>query len=181
MPPAAKAAASQQKAVQVEACRQLKDFIEGTRCSASFACGGTISIGYFTQEDNPGPSRVSPPVTIGWSDEPTIAFSGKLMLPLNDTPVSNADALQQLVQACSPATFGRGGEDVLDTSYRKAGKLDEDKFLSSFHPADFGILNHVEQILLPSVSTDMENKLQFRRIAAELYKLNVCSHTLDSN
>lgn len=95
------------------------------------------------------------------------------MLPLsNDTEVSNHDALQHLMNACAPATFGRGDDDVLDPSYRQAGKLGQDNFLSNFHPADFGILQSIEQILMPSVNTDIENELQFRRITAELYKLN---------
>lgn len=61
------------------------------------------------------------------------------MLPLTGTTVSSTDVLQQLVDTCFPATFGRGDQDVLDNSYRKAGKLDADKFLGSLHPADFSI------------------------------------------
>lgn len=112
-------------------------------------------------------------MTLAWSETPSEPITGKLMLPLTNNKVSNEDALQRLVDACSPATFGRGDEDVLDPSYRQAGKLDDDKFLSNFYPANFGILQNIEQILMPSVSTDMENQLQFRRITAELYKLNV--------
>ena len=34
------------------------------------------------------------------------------------------DELEQLTQACVPATFGVNEKDVLDETYRKAGKLD---------------------------------------------------------
>jgi len=79
--------------------------------------------------------------------------------------------LQQLVTDCIPATFGRGAQDILDTSYRNAGKIDASNFVTSFHPANFGIINNIEQILLPSISSDKE--LHIRRLTAELYKLNV--------
>jgi hypothetical protein len=35
---------------------------------------------------------------------------------------------QALLQACAPARFGRGSEDVLDPQYRKALCLAADKF-----------------------------------------------------
>ncbi|RJE24678.1 hypothetical protein PHISCL_02993 [Aspergillus sclerotialis] len=168
---------SLQESAYTEACRQLRDFIEGQRCSASFACGGTIPIKTPTnQEDAAAPNSISPPVTITWGDDSTMPFSGKLILPIiDDDTEKGLDALERLVNACDPATFGRGDQDVLDTRYRKADKMDTDEFLTSFHPADFGILQNIEQILLPSVSSDLENKLQFRRIRAEIYKLNVYS------
>lgn len=151
-----------------EVCRQLRKLVEGENSSASFACGGTIPIG---KDDNEYNSSCAP-VNLFWkTGEDTQAQ--KLVLPLTDTQESNASLLQRLVDDCSPATFGRGDQDVLDPSYRMAGKLDTDKFASNFHPADFGILENVEQILLPSIRTDLENYLQFRKITAHLYKLNV--------
>ena len=42
---------------------------------------------------------------------------------------------QDLSHACSPATFGLNNQDVLDESYRKAGKLDVGKFAWLFSPA----------------------------------------------
>ncbi|KAJ9193161.1 hypothetical protein DTO164E3_5523 [Paecilomyces variotii] len=153
-----------------EVCRQLRKLVEGENSSASFACGGTIPIG---KDDNEHNSSCAP-VNLFWkTGEDTQAQ--KLVLPLTDTQESNASLLQRLVDDCSPATFGRGDQDVLDPSYRMAGKLDTDKFASNFHPADFGILENVEQILLPSIRTDLENYLQFRKITAHLYKLNVYS------
>lgn len=152
----------------IEACRQLRTLVEGENSSASFACGGTISIGNIDTEQ---PSS-SPPVNLFWAARED-AQAQKLELPLTDTQQSNPSLLQRLVADCTPATFGRGDQDVLDPNYRMAGKLDPEKFASSFHPADFGILENVEQILLPSVRTDLENCLQHRKITAHLYKLNV--------
>lgn len=44
--------------------------------------------------------------------------------------LSNAtvEELEDLSQACDPATFGLNQNDVLDESYRKAWKLDSDYF-----------------------------------------------------
>ncbi|KXG52467.1 Oxoglutarate/iron-dependent dioxygenase [Penicillium griseofulvum] len=80
-----------------------------------------------------------------------------------------------LVVDCDTASFGRGKEEVIDPQYRKAGKLEPQNFLTSFHPADFGILQNLEQILLPNFNTDKQNSLPFRKLSAELYKLNVYS------
>lgn len=99
----------------------------------------------------------------------------RLVLPLSKASSDlGPDVLRQLVADCEPATFGRVEKDILDPEYRKAGKLDPSQFATSFHPADFGIIENVEQILLPSISTKTENRLQFRKLSAELYKLNVC-------
>jgi hypothetical protein len=42
----------------------------------------------------------------------------------NATP----DELEQLAQACQPATFGRNDQAVMDETYRKAAKMDPDLF-----------------------------------------------------
>ncbi|OJJ41693.1 hypothetical protein ASPWEDRAFT_179400 [Aspergillus wentii DTO 134E9] len=156
----------QQQAVQ-KACHELGGMIEGERSSSTFACGGTIPIGNM-EEGN------SPPVTIFWSTDRK-PNSKKLVLPLGEEQDSSPNALKQLVSGCSPATFGRGEKDVLDQSYRLAGKLNFDQFSSTFHLPSFGILENIEQILLPSISTADENALQFRKLSADLYKLNVYS------
>lgn len=124
-------------------------------------------------EEDDSSTRTSPPVHIFWTNGKNSNNARRLVHPLGDTDESNKSLLRQLVMDCSPASFGKGDQDVLDPSYRKAGKLDLDQFATSFHPADFGILENIEQILLPSVSTDLENSLQFRKVTADLYKLNV--------
>ncbi|KAL1959356.1 hypothetical protein VTO42DRAFT_2159 [Malbranchea cinnamomea] len=118
--------------------------------------------------------RESPPIQIFWSSPD--GRVQKIWLPCpNEDQARTTSTIDTLVNDCSPATFGRGDKDVLDTNYRHAGKLDPVNFCTSFHPADFGILDMIEQTLLPSVSSPEDNELQFRRVRAELYKLNIYS------
>ncbi|KAJ5193865.1 Oxoglutarate/iron-dependent dioxygenase [Penicillium cf. griseofulvum] len=161
-----------------EICRQLKAFVAGKRASASFVCGGLVSID--TKKPAPGSVSqtisVSPPVRICWrKDGDNIPREVALPLHSNTDSKSASDDLHQLVVDCDPASFGKGQEDVIDPQYRKAGKLEPQHFFTSFHPADFGILQNVEQILLPNFNTDGQNSLPFRKLSAELYKLNVYS------
>ncbi|KAF8996740.1 hypothetical protein BDQ17DRAFT_1198191, partial [Cyathus striatus] len=86
---------------------------------------------------------------------------------------ASEDNIKSLTNACSPATFGRGGEDVLDPSYRQALKLDKSNFATNFElkqysnsNTGFNILNFVRNKLLDG---DNEEK----SITAELHKLNV--------
>lgn len=64
----------------------------------------------------------------------------------------------------------------MDLEYRSAGKIDTDRFCATFHPSDFGILNFIEQTLLPCINSPLQNEIGFRKVRAELYKLNVCDH-----
>ena len=47
--------------------------------------------------------------------------------------------LESLVKACAPATFGADNKDILDLSYRKAGKMDATDFMAHFHPELSGL------------------------------------------
>lgn len=80
--------------------------------------------------------------------------------------------LKVLMDACDPATFGAGGEDVYDESYRVAGKLDPEKFAVMLSPGGLGILSTVEEYFLPGE----DGKRQ--KIQAELHKLNVYGMSL---
>ncbi len=145
------------------------------RIKSPFACGGTIDITdnqgtgptAKKQKMNVSPGQASPLINLFWAME-TGSTAQKLVLPFG-----SASALQQLVKECVPATFGRGENDVLDPEYRRAGKMDPNNFATSFHPADFGIIENVERILLPSINTEKQNSLWFRKLRAELYNLNV--------
>jgi len=74
--------------------------------------------------------------------------------------------LSTLFAACQPATFGRNAEDVLDESYRKAGKLDKSDFAINLDLVGSGLLDKVHDALFGWEATR-------RDIRAELYKLNV--------
>ena len=153
----------------IESCRQLKGFIDGEQATATFACSGTIPIA----ESQPQETLLSAPVSVFWSTG-NDSTAHKLVLPINGTvQESSAGVLQQLVADCDPASFGLGDKDVIDPEYRRAVKLNPDQFASSFHPANHGIIENIEQILLPSLNSEHENKLQSRKIHAELYKFNV--------
>ncbi|KAG2416014.1 hypothetical protein HFD88_007206 [Aspergillus terreus] len=147
--------------------RQFEEAIKDQESCSSFVCGGSIPIEKIPLSN----------VRIRWSTSHD-STDRKLVLPLNENTVdSNRDALDQLVKDCTPASFGRGQENVVDPEYRKAGKLDPPQFDTSFHPADYRIIRHVERILLPSIKSHKKKKntVEFREIRAELYKLNIYS------
>ena len=82
------------------------------------------------------------------------------------------EQLDKLSAACDPATFGVKQKGVLDESYRKAGKLDTDKFASLLKVAEYGLIDTVRDELL------QEGADSTKQIACELYKLNVYGATL---
>lgn len=78
-------------------------------------------------------------------------------------PVTDEAAIQQLLSACSVASFGMGSKQVTDKSYRDAVKLEPDQFATSFQLCDTPILGEIQMLMVPDVRT----------IQAELYKLNI--------
>ena len=88
-------------------------------------------------------------------------------------------AIQDLLDDSEPAFFGKDGKDVLDDSYRKAVKLDCDRFSTNFNPYDVGIIGAIAQTLLPGMATPITKKskepisAECLGVVAELYKLNV--------
>jgi hypothetical protein len=78
--------------------------------------------------------------------------------------------LEDLTAACQAATFGLGGEDVLDETYRKAGKLDSEQFATKLHHEVYSILSSALSILYDDGDEDDE---KMGGVVAELYKLNV--------
>ena len=74
--------------------------------------------------------------------------------------------LEALSQACTPATFGMDNKDVMDLSYRKAGKMDTTDFIARFDPERLGLSEFVRGELL-------EGDEDKKGLRTELYKLNV--------
>ncbi|KAJ7253769.1 hypothetical protein B0H12DRAFT_986977, partial [Mycena haematopus] len=74
--------------------------------------------------------------------------------------------LAELTAACQKATLGVGGADILDESYRKAGKMDLGKFAPSFDVS--GLLETVAPEIMQGQNADEDKFLK-----AEMYKLNV--------
>lgn len=161
-----------------QSCRQLKQVIVSEQLTASFTCGGTITIAATSPGEDVDEALVgqtSAPIGIYWAIG-NDSHARRVVLPLSGAGDSNEHVLQELVRACIPATFGKGEQDVLDLAYRNAGKMDTEAFATTFDPAQFGILENVEQILLPSIGNDGESKLQLRKLSAKLYKLNACCY-----
>ena len=150
---------------------------------AAFCCSGSVPISQESQfekiEDSlEGYQLSSPPVSIRW-DEKDGENCSKVTLPTNSDQNSAKDqiALANLVHACTPASFGKDGKDVLDESYRKAAKLDSHQFSTNFSPYDVGIIAAVTQTLLPGIAEPLADGKQLfvenLGVVAELYKLNV--------
>ena len=76
--------------------------------------------------------------------------------------------MEQLTQACDPASFGVNEKEVLDETYRKAGKMDSERFASLLDPVQADLMKIIRAHLLEGTqSTD--------HIIAKLHKLNVYS------
>ncbi|GBE85341.1 hypothetical protein BKA93DRAFT_735463 [Sparassis latifolia] len=104
--------------------------------------------------------------TLAVPNEDLILFYGKDGVASRiDLSHASEEDLKHLAEACDVATFGIAQRDVLDESYRKAGKLDTSAFSMQFHAGDAG--------LLEAVKTDLMEAQRQRPIRAELYKLNV--------
>ncbi|KAL8855828.1 MAG: hypothetical protein Q9178_007543 [Gyalolechia marmorata] len=159
--------------------------VAATGSKAAFCCSGSVPI----SEESPfekikdnleGSQLSSPPVVIRWDEKDSESCS-KVTLPPKSDQDSAKDqiALANLVHACTPASFGKDGKDVLDESYRKAAKLDSHQFSTSFSPYDVGIIAAVTQTLLPGIAKPLADGKQLLvenlGVVAELYKLNVYS------
>lgn len=155
--------------------RKLSAAVNGHAATATFACGGSVPI---IDESaglvvDPGKLAVCSPVKIR-CDTSLVHNRAYMIFPYHDSKARFDEELQALLRKCGRATFGIGGRDVLDEGYRKASKLDASQFSSNFHPHDCGILDSIQQVLLPStVRGGLELGGGPQSIKAELYKLNV--------
>ncbi|KAH6680481.1 hypothetical protein B0J14DRAFT_648860 [Halenospora varia] len=166
---------------------QLEDAVAGYNAAANFCCGGSIPIaapnstasrryGDFTSTLSP---ITSPPVIIRWDDK-NGDLGGKISFPV---PEGKESVLEKLVKDCNPATFGYGGENVLDEKIRKAGVLEATEFSTNFNPYDYGMVDAVAKALLPGIARPNEEGKDGSEenwgVVAELYKLNVYSAPSD--
>jgi hypothetical protein len=74
--------------------------------------------------------------------------------------------LEQLAQACEPASFGKKHEDVFDENYRKAGKMDSECFSSTLDPFHTNVMKIIRGYLLEGTQSTENVKI-------EPYKLNI--------
>lgn len=112
-----------------------------------------------------------PPVVLRWDTK-----DGKI--DKVQFPVAEREHLTHLVKDCAPASLGFQGQNLLNVTYRQAGKLDSEQFSTNFNPYDYGIIAAISQVLLPSIMRPETNSTNLSRdhwgVVAELYKLNVC-------
>ena len=106
----------------------LKELIEAVSAQkAPFFCGGEVrisdhkdkSVGQSPQTNG---SFISDPIVLRW-DSSSEETTRKLTFPLTEVD-DGVTGIEGLLRDCAPATFGVGGEEVLDESYRMAVKLD---------------------------------------------------------
>ncbi|KAL8655977.1 MAG: hypothetical protein Q9226_002839 [Calogaya cf. arnoldii] len=140
----------------IELLLKLSITVNGHAVSAIFACGGSVDLITILKGG----------VTLRWD-------ANDYQEP-HKTSFPGSQAMEVLVRRCEPATSGLGDRDVLNEGYRKAGKLDNTAFSSNFHPHDHGIVDAVQQILMPySRGGAQGGEPESYGVRAELYKLNV--------
>ena len=137
--------------------RSLSSSLEGK--TATFTCGGTLK------------AKISPVAETSTSHHPSLFlfYEDKEGNAHRVNFPASAQDMEHLSSVCEPATFGRNMEDVLDTEYRSAWKLDNTKFSCSLHPADYDAMEVLRQLLFPGAVHAAPDTA----IAVELYKLNV--------
>ena len=157
--------------------QKLASAVNGHSATATFACGGSVPLSDLgTGNLRPSAQNLYPTVTLRWDSKDSYFKQSKISFPLPDDGDVSRRMLGCLLHYCQPATFGVGGHDVLDEKYRKAAKLDTSQFSTDFHPHDCGILDSIQQILLPSTIRGGQGVgIGPQGIRAELYKLNVRS------
>jgi hypothetical protein len=157
--------------------KKLRESVAQETASFTFVCGGSIPIvasipepGAAVTDSQELQSTSCPLIDLRWDpkDPAVLAGQAKITFPPECGTQSRAN-LERLIHDMAPATFGRGGEDIYDESYRKATKMDPTQFSSTFNPYELGIVDAVAQALLPS----LRHAKQTRAVKAELYKLNV--------
>ncbi|RSL63556.1 hypothetical protein CEP54_005155 [Fusarium duplospermum] len=127
---------------------------------AVFAIGGDV------QKTENSPETTSS-LAIRW-DRGEQGQCRKLLLPVGDD-LTSKESFDMILKDCEPATFGVGSKEVLDEEYRKAGKLDDTAFSTSFNPYEHGIMDTINQVLAQGAHREGLG------VRAEMYNLNVYS------
>ena len=88
------------------------------------------------------------------------------------------DELEKLTQACEPATFGLNQEDVLDETYRKAGKLDPESSSLMLDLSKTNLQKIIGDYLLESTQRQISDRaIQAKRLQ---YAYNLHSLPFDA-
>ncbi|GME37252.1 hypothetical protein F5883DRAFT_230388 [Neofusicoccum parvum] len=83
-------------------------------------------------------------------------------------------ALEDFMSDCQPAGFGFQGEEKYDENVRRAWAMDASRFATNVCPYALGIVDRIEQLLLPNVDGIGRGGVKDGGyIRAERYKINV--------
>lgn len=148
-----------------------------TRCNAAtpFSCSGSVDISYARPRNFASAEKPSCPEPVVFWQKGTVAKSITFRGPY-DAPKPSENRLEEMVEDCQPATFGRDGQDVLDEKIRRAGAMNSNGFATNFNPYDCGIVDAVGFKLLPGiVRAGNQPAVERWGVVAKLYKLNVYS------
>ncbi|MCJ1285541.1 hypothetical protein MMC26_004882 [Xylographa opegraphella] len=124
----------------------------------NYTCGGTLKISMQELRNDPNSSSANqaathPPIVIRWDCE-NGTHKTQFPAPINTNENNTDDPLcsttTDLVEECTPTTFGSAGEDAINEPYWKAVELDSTRFSTNFSPHDSGIIAAISQVLLPS-------------------------------
>jgi hypothetical protein len=110
----------------------LSAAVRGYQATASYCCGGSLPIAQPQHVDSTKSTvaKAQRTIALRWDLLENNGSARKIEFPLTEAQDhSKAQAFfDELIKSWAPATFGRNNEDILDESYRKAGKLDRSQF-----------------------------------------------------
>ncbi|KAK3722688.1 hypothetical protein LTR37_002259 [Vermiconidia calcicola] len=139
---------------------RFKETLNTETLQATFTCGGSLPILLGPNRDEAG--SLTPRTYERVQEQRALTKGVTLRWGMNGDgrvltlPVTVKTELKELVNACKPATFGRGGEDIYDQSYRRAVAMSAEDFMTDFCPYEAGIIDIVTQLLLPSITGELE-------------------------
>ena len=91
----------------------LRQSLVGAKATAAFCCGASVAFREFTSQGSATYHTKIPPVTVRWDDQHQAYGKVVFSQASSGDPVFRK-ALEQLCHASQPASFGWGGETVLD-------------------------------------------------------------------
>lgn len=78
--------------------------------------------------------------------------------PSQSRPLKTTHSFKTSSQPATPPPSAARGQDVYDSTYRRAGALGPADFMTDFCPYETGILDIVTQLLLPPIVGDLETQ-----------------------
>jgi hypothetical protein len=176
--------------------------VEGYPPASNYCCGGNVLVSAnppTSSQDSSKAPIVSPPVILRFDDTAT-GRSSKLHFPPDDEDEKGKGKLsagiEDLQRFCTTeiaAEDDGGTKDTRAESRGRSARMEREKFAVDFHPADFGILDAIKQVLLPGAveggieaakrkekgkqsgngNENWSERKEHRGVRAELCQLNV--------